>query len=262
VVGHSGQLTSVAFDSVDDLVAAGGADGTVPLWARARSEPVRTLPGNAEVRSVAFSKDGALLASGGTDNQVRLWDPHTGTLARPALIGPAEQVSSVAFSPVQHLVAAGSADQKIYVWDTDSGQLRPTITTPGPLGPVAFSPDGHRIVSGGDDNMVRVWDLASGQPAMGPLRDTPVPSMPSRTAPMGSSSPPPAMTATPGSGTPPPGQRSAAPSRSPRQRLVTCLTQSPVSPSAPTAGSWFPAASTMTSVYGQDHPCPPNCAPS
>jgi WD40 repeat protein len=169
LVGHSGKLTSIAFDPVDDLVAAGGEDGTVPLWDPARSEPVRILPGSARVSSVAFSRDGALLASGSADHKVRLWNPHAGTLARPVLTGPAEQVNSVAFSPVQHLVAAGSVDQKIYVWDTDSGQLRHTITTPDAVGPVAFSPDGHRIVSGGDDNMVRVWNLDSGQPAMEPL---------------------------------------------------------------------------------------------
>jgi WD40 repeat protein len=170
LLGHSGKLTSIAFDPVDDLLAAGGQDGTVPLWDPARSEPVRTLPGNAEVNSVAFSKDGALLASGSADHKVRLWNPHTGTPARPALTGPTEQVNSVAFSPVQHLVAASSADHKIYVWDTDTGQLQHTIATPDAVGPVAFSPDGHRIASGGgNDNMVRVWNVDSGQPAMYPL---------------------------------------------------------------------------------------------
>ena len=70
---------AVAFSPGGELLASGGADGTVRLWNPATGRAVKILHASAQttarwgVRAVAFSPDGKLLASAGGDGTVRLW---------------------------------------------------------------------------------------------------------------------------------------------------------------------------------------------
>jgi len=70
-------VNSLAFNKDGSMLAAGGFDGVVRVWAVASgSRPVErcTLKGHSDVVfSVAWSPDGKTLASGSRDRTVRLW---------------------------------------------------------------------------------------------------------------------------------------------------------------------------------------------
>jgi WD40 repeat protein len=73
--GHTGRVTSVAFNPDGRLLASGSADETIKLWDVATGREVRTLEGHTGyVESVAFSPDGKLLASGSWDGTIKLWN--------------------------------------------------------------------------------------------------------------------------------------------------------------------------------------------
>jgi hypothetical protein len=163
--GHTADATSVAFSPNGKLLAAGGADKTVRVWAVDGGTPPRTLIGHAgPLAAVAFSPDGKLLASGGEDCQVRLWDTDTW---QARVLGPfLAEVVTLAFDPggTALVVGTGWEDNGIHVVDLAGG--RPVRVLRGHtrnVTAVAVGPDGRTLASGGLDHTVRLWDLSSGR---------------------------------------------------------------------------------------------------
>lgn len=74
VASASSRLTSVVFNEVGNLVAAGDADGSADIWSLpAGNLMTRPDPGGGGVNAVAFSPDGKLLAAGDNLGRVRTW---------------------------------------------------------------------------------------------------------------------------------------------------------------------------------------------
>ncbi len=75
--GHATSVSSVAFNADRSVLAAGGEDGTIRLWASKGTswEPYGPpLQGtDSAVASLAFSPDGTILAAGSGDGSIDLW---------------------------------------------------------------------------------------------------------------------------------------------------------------------------------------------
>ncbi|MGA4846156.1 helix-turn-helix domain-containing protein [Streptomyces sp. G5(2025)] len=117
-----GPLTGVAITSDGRLLAAGGADATVTLWALSKAPPRRllSLPAGGAVSALAISPDAGTLAAVTEQGGVRVWD-----LTR--------------------------RDRPVLVPEATGGHHR------GPVNGVAFSPDGRTLATAGDDHTVRLW---------------------------------------------------------------------------------------------------------
>jgi WD40 repeat protein len=162
-----GQVLALAFGRQDEVLAAGGEDGSVRLWEtdtlRDKKPRERTFKGHAGgLTSLSFSPDGTILATGGLDKTVKLWDVAGGKeLATLSEHGSA--VSAVAFSPDGKTLASGSYDKTVILWDVAARQPRARLA--GHLdyvNAVAFSPDGRTLATAGDDLLVKLWDVKSG----------------------------------------------------------------------------------------------------
>jgi hypothetical protein len=75
LLGHSGEITGLAFSLDGRLLASSSLDETIRLWdVNRRIQIGLPLAGHGgAARSVAFSRDGKTFASGGDDNAVILW---------------------------------------------------------------------------------------------------------------------------------------------------------------------------------------------
>jgi RNA polymerase sigma factor (sigma-70 family) len=177
LLGHDGNVLSVAFAPDSKTLASAGLDGTFRLWdvATGKGLAVKAEPDGA-VHSIVFSPDGKLLLTGGGrrghDGEVKLWD--RGSLQEVRrLSGPADVVTSVACSPDGKTVAAGSRDKSIRLWDLATGkELRRLDGHAAEVFGVAFSPDGKFLASGGGEEFLkdgnppgeaRLWDVATGK---------------------------------------------------------------------------------------------------
>jgi WD40 repeat protein len=195
---HPGGVWGVALSADGELLATGGADGTVRLWSLASLgdrrdtmlgmqetsivSPMATLEGHTSgVWRVALSSDGQLLISAGADGTVRLWEPGTGRLVA-ILQGHthAGAIWGLALSADGTLLASGGAEGALRLWEASTG--RPLAILRGRTGAVwgvAMSADGELLASGGADGAVRVWSLtgATRRTVVAPTasRDTPEP---------------------------------------------------------------------------------------
>jgi WD40 repeat protein len=118
VTKHVGPIRAVAYRPDGEMVASGGADGSVLLWPDQAGVAASKLTGHtAAVNAVAFDRTGATLASAGDDRTVRLWSPSS--LA--PLGSPYDQarsvVDAIAFSPKEtDLLATASRDGVVRLW--------------------------------------------------------------------------------------------------------------------------------------------------
>ena len=172
LIGHGGDVNSVAFSPDGQTLASGSRDDTVRLWDTKTGEHLNTLTGHTNsVNSVAFSPDGQTLASGSRDDTVRLWDTKTGEHLN-TLTGHTNSVNSVAFSPDGQTIASGSGDATTRLWNPRTGQILKTFKSDhtyyvDAVTSVAFSPDGQTLASGSLDwagaSTLRLWNVRTGE---------------------------------------------------------------------------------------------------
>jgi WD40 repeat protein/uncharacterized protein YecT (DUF1311 family) len=165
-VGHSWDVTSVAFSPDGRYVLSGSLDNTLKLWNVATGEEIRTFKGHSiSVESVAFSPDGRYALSGSGDNTLKLWDVATGEEIR-TFTGHTGPVESVAFSPDGRYALSGGAifDQTIKLWEVATGkEIRTFKGHSDMVESVTFSPDGRYALSGSFDGTLKLWDVATGK---------------------------------------------------------------------------------------------------
>jgi eukaryotic-like serine/threonine-protein kinase len=171
-IHQSAGTSALAYSRDGQLLASGGADGTIKTWEAGTGKLLRTIAGHAgPVSGVAFSPDGRLLASSSWDRTVKVWETASGKGIQ-TLSGHTLAATRVAFSPDGKLLASSSWDQTIRFWDPTAGNEIRSIhwdsPQPGrvdPLDSVAFHPDGKYLAAApdryGGDGDVKVFDLAS-----------------------------------------------------------------------------------------------------
>jgi len=171
LLGHKGEVNSIAFSPDGQLLVSGGADGVVRLWNIQSDEIVGEYSQNGEIWSVTFSPDGTRIAAAGEEMTITLWDVETGEMVFDPLEGHTDYVYSVVFSPDGSLLASGGADNTVRVWNAVTGEAvgEPLMGHTNWVWDVAFSPDGRQLASSSYDTSILIWDVESQTAAGFPL---------------------------------------------------------------------------------------------
>jgi WD40 repeat protein len=178
--GHKGWVQCLAMSGTgkdrQQILASGGKDGLVKLWAPATGASLGELAGHAgPVTAVAFPfAKPRLLAVGTWSNdgkgEIKLWElvpeeKGTGYKGKEVrtLSGHKGGITCLAFSGDGNRLASGSADKTTIVWDVDSGKAVHTLACAAEVRCLAFSmdPTGSALATG-SGAMIRVWTTSNG----------------------------------------------------------------------------------------------------
>lgn len=152
------ELCAVAFTRDGRLLATGGRDGLIRLWAASDWQRVGTLEGHrGPLRALKFSPDGSILASGGDDQKICLWRMSDRALLF-GLTGHKGAILGLAYARDGSLLASSGTDGTIRLWNPSKGVVeRILYGHAGRVNHVAFSADGQWLASGGADQEVCLW---------------------------------------------------------------------------------------------------------
>jgi WD40 repeat protein len=182
LIGHTNNVTGVAFSPDGKILASASYDKTIRLWDVSSHKEIAILEGHTDtghtghtdtIWRVAFSPDGKTLASASWDKTIRLWDVSSHNEIA-TLEGHTAAVRGVAFSPDGRLLASASEDNTVRLWNVLTHEPIGKLEHSDEVYSVAFSPNGKTLASGsGGPNpkaggkirgIIRLWNVTSRKP--------------------------------------------------------------------------------------------------
>ncbi|KAI9313093.1 WD40-repeat-containing domain protein [Dichotomocladium elegans] len=154
-------VTSVAFNSTDELVLGTSTDNSTRIWSLATSRTRHTLTGHiGKVFAAQFTADSKRVVSGSHDRTLKVWDLNRGYCTRT--IFTFSSCNDLALVDVDgQTLASGHLDNNIRLWDTRTGngikELSGVHT--GQVTSVSVSPDGSSLLTNSRDNTLKLVDL-------------------------------------------------------------------------------------------------------
>lgn len=162
---HAGTVSCLALGkSSGRLLATGGEDCRVNLWAVSKANCIMSLTGHKNpVECVQFNGSEDQLVTGSQSGSIRVWDMEAAKILR-TLMGHKSNITSLGFHPFGDFLASSSMDTNIKLWDVRrKGYVFRYTGHTQAVRSVAFSPDGKWLASASDDGTVKLWDLIQGK---------------------------------------------------------------------------------------------------
>jgi WD40 repeat protein len=163
-LGHTGEITVVAWSPDGRTLATGARDHRVILWDVATARPRATLLGHtAHIRQIVWRPDGKFLATSDEGDRGFLWEAASGKL-RCRLQGLHYQIFDLAWSPDGRSLAGGHGDGEAVVWDGTTGKPRWSLKDVDGQA-LAWSPDSRTLATGKGWAGIEgtLWDVGTGR---------------------------------------------------------------------------------------------------
>jgi len=157
--GHSKQITSLAFDPVNNVLMSTSEGNKIKLWNLKTLEPAAVFKGHEDViNQVVFTPDGKYFVSISADNTIKIHDSKTATTTKSISTG-SQTVNAISISNDGKYIASILDNKSIVFWDFSGNKKGSLSGHNGKVKSLAFSPDAKYIASAGDDGKIIFWDI-------------------------------------------------------------------------------------------------------
>uniref|UniRef100_T1J7N0 Uncharacterized protein n=1 Tax=Strigamia maritima TaxID=126957 RepID=T1J7N0_STRMM len=123
-IGHSRDITKVAYGKLRSIALSGSRDKTINVWRLYCGNPLLTFTGHQlAVTGLAINPNGnETLCSGSRDNSLKLWQIDTGDCITTSTLSR-NLVTDLKWSPNGNIVVSTSEDKEVKMWDSRNLQL-------------------------------------------------------------------------------------------------------------------------------------------
>ncbi|MBI1841745.1 MAG: WD40 repeat domain-containing protein, partial [Verrucomicrobia bacterium] len=187
LLGHTGEVMSVAWSRDGKLLVSASTDRTVLIWDVETSRRLGTLRHPGEVQSAVFDREGTrVIVAGqwdspqGARSLIRIWEWRASEVLAEHM-GDSGKHRTVSISEDDRWIVVAGDDAYANVMDGSTLQPRPErLWHPPKAGAptwvydAQFSPNGAYLATAGFDHLARVWDLSLLQPRFLFPHDAPV----------------------------------------------------------------------------------------
>ena len=159
-IGHSVEVTSVAYSPDGQYVLTGGMDNTARLWAAQSGQLIKVLKGhNNPVAKVAFSPDGQRMMTleSGAGVALRLWDKEGNPT--DTLTDDFAPITAAIFANDSRHILTGHQNGEVRLISLDDPGFPVVRNYPGasrPISALAMDADG-RVLAAGKDRTARLY---------------------------------------------------------------------------------------------------------
>ncbi len=163
-IGHSAEVTCLAFDAESRLVASGSIAGTIRVWEVAGGAPrdFFASQGDGAVQDLKFLPGGGELVAA-SRGSVLVLDAASGAVRARVLIRAVHP--QLAVMPDGESVLIAGDDDGLTRWDWRRGSVAVLGGAEYRVRQVALSADGELLATAGADRVVRLWRPQSGAPS-------------------------------------------------------------------------------------------------
>jgi G protein beta subunit-like protein len=174
--GHTGNVTSVAFQVDNRWMCSSSEDGTIKVWDIRSPSIQRNYKHNCPVNEVVIHPNQGELISCDQSGTVKIWDLGENKCTHQLIPEDDVSIQSISCASDGSMIVAGnssdckhvatcSADHTTRIWSTEDGfNLETTLKGHQRwVWDCAFSADSAYLVTACSDHYVRLWDLSSNE---------------------------------------------------------------------------------------------------
>ncbi|UCF08423.1 MAG: winged helix-turn-helix transcriptional regulator, partial [Thermoplasmata archaeon] len=160
LLGHSGDVTAIAWSSNGQWIASGSQDNTTRIWSSETWDTVKTLHHSGAVKEVSFAKNALRFAVSLENGTIEIWNSAGWSLSKN-LTEHSDTVSGLDWSPDGTMLATGDSSGNVKIWDTTTWNSMENLVMTSGVMDLRWSNTGDKLAASFSNGTIGVWETST-----------------------------------------------------------------------------------------------------